>query len=161
MAVTPLAVLAWLEASAPAVAMREWRWLYPGVEIVHIAGIVLLVGAVALFDLRVLGGRRGPAAARLAAELLPWSWVGLALVVPSGLLLFSAQATEWVANPAMPLKLALLGLAAVNAWLFHRRALPALSTDRTGAASRARVAAAVSLLLWIGVIGCGRMLAYL
>ena len=49
---------AWLAATAPALAMRSNAWLYPAVEIVHIAGFTLLVGAVAMFDLRVPGCRR-------------------------------------------------------------------------------------------------------
>ncbi|MBP2671750.1 MAG: hypothetical protein H6Q85_1816, partial [candidate division NC10 bacterium] len=40
--------LIWLETTAVATAMRQWLWLYPVVEIVHILGFVVLVGAAAL-----------------------------------------------------------------------------------------------------------------
>ena len=50
--------LVWLETSAPGVAMRQWLWLYPIVEILHIAGFVVLVGAAVMFDLRLLGMSR-------------------------------------------------------------------------------------------------------
>lgn len=41
------ALLAWLETSALGVAMREWAWLYPIVEIHHILGFVVLVSGMA------------------------------------------------------------------------------------------------------------------
>lgn len=52
------ALLVWIESSGFAQAMREWLWLYPAIEIAHITGIVLLVGAAAMFDLRLLGMSR-------------------------------------------------------------------------------------------------------
>lgn len=152
------AFLAWIETTAPARAMREALWLYPGVEIVHILGFVLLVGGVAMFDLRLLGAVRGVGVASLAQSLLPWSWVGLAVAVPSGLLMFAAHATELAANPAFQIKLVLLLVAGLNAWLFHRRLMPRAPLESTPSA---RLAAAVSLLTWVGVIACGRLLAYL
>ena len=51
-------IWSWLESSGIAVAMREWTWLYPIVEIAHIIGFVVLVGAAFLFDLRLLGVSR-------------------------------------------------------------------------------------------------------
>lgn len=50
--------LGWLEATPLALAMRSSLWLYPIVEIFHIVGFTILVGAVALFDLRLLGSCR-------------------------------------------------------------------------------------------------------
>lgn len=156
------ALWVWLETTALAAAMREWLWLYPIVEIVHIAGFVLLVGTVALFDLRVLGAARGPAVDALARFMLPWAWVGLAVAAPSGLLMFSAHATEMIENPAFQLKLALLAAAGLNAWLFHRGVFRTVyAWASTTPPLRARFSAAASLGLWLGVIACGRLLAYL
>jgi hypothetical protein len=153
----------WLETSAAAVAMRQWTWLYPGVEIVHIAGFVILVGAAVMFDLRLLGVSRHLPVADLARHLLPWSWAGLALVAPSGALMFAAHATEMAANPAFRLKLALLAAAGVNAIVFERITLPRAEPWNRGVPTpaAARTAAVVSLACWIGVIACGRLLAYL
>lgn len=157
------ALLVWLETTALAGAMREWLWLYPAVEVAHIVGLVLLVGAAAMFDLRLLGVARGLGVRALARFLLPWSWTGLAVVVPSGLLMFSAHATEVAENPAFQLKLALIAAAGLNAWWLHRGALRHAHTWEHSEATprRARFAAAASLLLWVGVIACGRLLAYL
>lgn len=157
------ALLVWLETTALAGAMRQWLWLYPAVEVVHIVGLVLLVGAATLFDLRLLGMGRALPVRALADYLLPWSWAGLAFVVPSGLMMFSAHATEMADNPAFRLKLVLIAAAALNAWLFHRGAWrQSLAWQHAGVAPpRARVAAVASLVLWVGVIACGRLLAYL
>jgi hypothetical protein len=111
--------LVWLETSALAMAMREWRWLYPVVEIVHIVGFVVLVGAAAMFDLRLLGVSRPLPVAAMARHLLPWARMSLVLVVPSGLMMFAANATEMAENPAFRLKLVLIAAALLNAAVFH------------------------------------------
>ena len=84
--------LVWLETTRAAAAMREWLWLYPAVEIVHILGFVLLVGAAFLFDLRLLGLARHLPVSGMAGHLLRWARRSLLLVVPSGLLMFAAHA---------------------------------------------------------------------
>src|SRR6185436_8839134 len=100
--------------------MRHWLWLYPIVEIVHIVGFVVLVGAAVMFDLRLLGVSRSLSASGMARHHLPWARAALLLVVPSGVLMFMAHATEFATNPAFQLKLTLLALAGINALTFHR-----------------------------------------
>jgi hypothetical protein len=155
--------LIWLETSAYAAAMRQWLWLYPIVEIVHILGFVVLVGAAALFDLRLLGVSRTLPVSALAAHLLPWSRAGLLLVAPSGLSMFVAHATEMATNPAFQLKLVLIAAAGLNAYLFHRGVFLSVAAWDRGLTTpvRARAAGLVSLACWTGVLTCGRLLAYL
>lgn len=148
-----------LAASPLAEGLRGHAWLYPLVETVHILGFVLLVGAVLVFDLRVLGFGAALPLRALARHTLPWSVGSLLLVLPSGLLLFATHAPDFLANRAFLLKLALLAAAGLNALAFH------LGPWRTAPDSgpvpvRARLQAGVSILLWIAVIACGRMLAY-
>ena len=157
---------AWLvaiESSGLAAAMRHWLWLYPIVEILHILGFILLVGAAVMFDLRLLGMSRRIPVSDLARHLLPWSRTGLLLVVPSGLAMFAAHATEWIANPAFWVKLSLIALAGLNAWVFHRGTFRSVLTwnQHASAPAAARLSALASLLLWTGVVSCGRLLAYL
>jgi hypothetical protein len=157
------ALLVWLESTALAAAMRQWLWLYPIVEIVHITGIALLVGSIALFDLRVLGLSPALAVRRLARHLLPWSLAGFGIVAASGALMFTAHATEFWSNPAFAVKLTLIGLAGLNALVFHVGPYARVDDWDTGTAAPApaKTAAALSIALWIGVISCGRLLAYL
>ena len=155
--------LVWLETSGLATAMRQSDWLYPIVEIVHILGFVLLVGSVAMFDLRLLGISPMLPVAGMARHLLRWSIGSLVLVVPSGLLMFAAHATEFIDNPAFRVKLALLTAAAINAIVFHRTTFNSVADWNTDAPipAAARAAAGVSLAVWVGVICCGRLIAYL
>ena len=119
----------------------------------------MLVGAAAMFDLRLLGfGRTLPVQA-LGRHLLPWSWFGLLLIVPSGLLMFSTQ-PELLDNDVFLLKLALIVAAGVNALVFHACPWRGAAGWPAGAPAWARLHAALSLLLWIAVIACGRLLAY-
>jgi predicted membrane protein len=143
--------------------MRQSQWLYPIVEIVHILGFVTLVGSVAMFDLRLLGLSPRLPVAEMARHLLRWSLGSLLLVLPSGLMMFSAHATEFADNTAFRVKMLLLVTAAANAVWFHRTSFRSVADWNTGVSPplASRVAAGVSLAVWIGVIACGRLLAYL
>jgi hypothetical protein len=150
-----------LERLPIADAMRQWLWLYPAVEIVHILGFVLLAGSIAMFDLRLLGFSRTLPVPALARHLLPWTLGALVLIVPSGFLMFTAHAGDFVANPVFLLKMGLLFAAGVNAAAFHvgpYRSVERWERDQTAPAA-ARLHAGASLAIWTGVIACGRLLA--
>ena len=159
---SPTVWLAWLESSGLAHAMRQWLWLYPAVEIAHIAGIALLVGAAAMFDLRLLGLSRGVPVAALARHLLPWARAGLGLMALTGALMFTAHATEFGASPVFRIKLALIAAGCLNAAIFHRWPFRAVTgwDVATATPPAAKAAAVASLVLWTSTIACGRLLAY-
>jgi hypothetical protein len=128
--------------------------VYPALEVVHITGIALLVGSLVLLELRVWGSARAlpvPALARLALTV---SMSGFGLAVFSGALMFSSQAAELIANRAFVIKMGVLTLAGANAGLFHAR------DGLTKLDGIARAQTALSLGLWLGVIICGRWIAY-
>jgi hypothetical protein len=151
-----------IEMSALGVAMRKSLWLYPTVETVHIVGLALLFGSIAVLDLRLLGLGRAISVKRLAAHVLPWSAVGFVLVVPSGLAMFTAHASDFIGNSTFVLKICLIMAAGVNAAVFHAATFRnADAWDVEGAPpAAARLAGALSLAIWISVIACGRFLAY-
>jgi len=152
-----------LEGIAIAKAMRENLWLYPSVEIVHIVGFTILVGAVVMFDLRVLGLSRGVPVRALSRHLLPWSLAALLVIVPSGLAMFSAHAGDFLNNRAFQLKMALLVAAGLNAAYFHTGPYQTVKEWDVDAPAplAARVSVALSILIWLSIIACGRLLAYL
>jgi hypothetical protein len=156
---TPLGAV---EASAFGQAMRQWLWLYPAVETAHIAGIGLLFGSIAVLDLRLIGVSRTLSVRRLAAHVLPWTAASFALIVPSGLAMFAAHATEFISSPVFALKMSLILAAGVNAGVFHTGIFRSAASWDSGAASpaAARAAGSISLLIWLSVIACGRLLAY-
>jgi len=152
-----------IEGLPLAKAMREWLWLYPIVEIAHISGFAILVGSVVMFDLRVLGVAKQIPMRALSRFLLPWSWAALLLVIPSGMMMFSAHAADFLGNPAFKLKMALLVAALLNTAFFHTGPYQGVANwDRDATAPvAARLSAALSIVIWFSVISCGRLLAYL
>lgn len=143
-------------------AMRSELWLYPIVEVVHIIGFVVLVGSVVMFDLRLLGLSKGLPVAALARHLLTWGVAALLLIVPAGLMMFSAHPHDFASNGVFILKLCLIGIAGLNAALFHVgvfRSVDRWNTDIT-APGIAKIQAIFSIMLWVSVVFCGRLLAY-
>lgn len=146
----------WLASSPWANFMNGPEWAFPAVESVHIMGFALSIGTIAVVDLRLLGLalQRLPADA-LAADLRHLTHLGLAVMLITGPLMFSADAVSWHANPAFEFKMACLALALAFHFTLHRRA------TRAGTpALLARVAGATSLGLWCAVVGGGRMIAF-
>ena len=113
------ALVAALEQGSIASAMRDSLWLFPLVETVHIMGFSILVGAVVMFDLRILGISKRISVRLMARHLLPWSMAALLLIVPTGTLMFASEALDLVGNRAFVIKMLLLMLAGVNAAAFH------------------------------------------
>jgi hypothetical protein len=143
-------------------ALRDLPWLYPAIGIVHLCGMAILVGSVVMFDLRVLGLAKHISARALSRFLLPWSWAALLLVVPTGMTMFTAHAQDFLNNPAFKWKMALLVAALMNTAYFHTgpfQGVAAWDHDAT-APIDARLSAALSIAIWLGVISCGRVLSY-
>jgi hypothetical protein len=155
--------LGWLGSSALSHWMRGNLWAYPMVEVVHIFGFTLLVGTVVAFDLRLLGASRNSLAVQpLARHLLPWSVAALLLIVPAGVMMFSAHPHDFYENNVFRLKLALIAAAGLNALVFHLGVYRRVAQWDQGrpAPALAKVHAVVSMLIWLAVICCGRLLAY-
>jgi len=150
-----------LEQSSVGAAVRTSTWMYPGAEVGHLLGLGVLIGTAVAFDLRLLGVARRLPVDALAAFLLPCARAGFALAAVTGALLFAANATT-LTNGVFAAKLAAIGLAALNASLFHRATVQDVAHWNTDAATPvpARLAAVVSLLCWTTAVVCGRLLAY-
>lgn len=154
--------LQWLQNSSWAVGVRQSLWLYPAIEIIHITGIVLVAGGAIFFDLRLLGMSKKIAVTDMARHLLTWSKRGLILAVPSGILLFITNAETLGYDPTFHTKLILLALAGINAWIFHAFIFRSEVQFNPGSGwyKSGKANALCSILLWIAVIACGRLLAY-
>lgn len=151
-----------IQETAFGTAVRESLWLYPAFEIGHLFGIVLLVGAIAMTDVRLIGASRQLPVTLTARHLLPWVWIGFALAVTTGLALFSGFATDYWPNTAFRIKLILIAVAGINAALFHYRVYSGVASWNENSASpfAARVFAVVSIALWFSIIAAGRLIAY-
>ncbi len=123
--------------------------MQPVIESIHLVGVALLVGTIALVDLRLLGlGLRHLKPVSVAATLAPWTWAGALTVLITGPLLFWMDSTRYLKNPAFLLKMVLLGAAVVTHFTIHR-----------SHAGREKLAAVVSLVLWSCVVLAGRAIA--
>jgi hypothetical protein len=145
-----------------AAALRGVPWLYPTVETVHIACIALLFGSIAVVDLRLLGVSRGLPVKALARHALPFTVLAFLGAALSGSLLFLAHAADLINNRMFIYKLGLITLAGVNAAIFHTGPYAKAAQWDVGQATpgSAKLCAALSLLLWLAVIACGRWIAY-
>jgi hypothetical protein len=152
----------WLYETPFATAVRESDWAFSMVETVHVLGLALMVGTVAVVDFRLLGlvFRRQPAS-QVMAQVLPLTWAGFVVMAASGLVLFVASAEKllhWVFGA----KVALLIVAGLNPLIFHSVVHRGISGWDEGGASpvQAKAAALLSLLLWSAIIVLGRLVAY-
>jgi hypothetical protein len=157
------AIFVALEQSGFAAAIRQSIWIYPFANVGHIVFLTIFAGAIAIMDLRLIGGlaATGPAVligrARTAAAL---AFCGLAF---TGFLLFSAEASHVVVNPVFLIKLALIGAGLANVAIYQfaiRRTVETIPPNAPMPAV-ARRAGYISLLIWILVAACGRTIAYL
>jgi hypothetical protein len=152
----------WLYDLPTSTALRESDVVFPVIETFHVLAITLIAGTVVTVDLRMCGLIfRGESLSRIVRTLLPYTWYGFAVMVITGLPLFAAEAAKLYGNPAFRVKMLLLGLAGLNALLFHKAAFRGIDdSDRRGATSLpARIFASVSILLWSGIIVSGRLIA--
>lgn len=157
------AVLAALEASAPAVAIRNSVALFPLIESLHVVGLTLVFGTIAVLDLRLLGlASTRRAFTAVASDVLPWTWVAFAITVVTGVLMFATNATTYYPNAYFRAKIALLALSGVNMMLFELTARRTVGEwDREPSAPRAgRIVAAVSLTVWVSIIVLGRWVGF-
>jgi hypothetical protein len=155
--------LAALQALPPVAALRASRWGYALVNACHIAGVALLFGAIVPLDLRLMGWRRSLPIRTLAGILVPVAAAGLILAIGAGALLFSIRATEYAATTLFQVKMALIACALGNALLLRRarqwEAASAVADEWPP--PRLRIAGGLSIALWLAVIVCGRLLAFL
>lgn len=130
-------------------------YAYPLLEAAHIAGIALLLGNLALLELRVWGAAHELPLPALARWTLTLALSGFGIVAASGLLMFASQPQEMLANRAFVIKMSLIALAGCNAAWFHARG----GVARPDATARALTA--LSSGLWIAAIISGRWIGYL
>ena len=134
--------------------IARWEWVFPVIESLHICGFTLLVGAVAILDLRLLGLRlRQQPISQVARALAPWIWAGIIAQLVTGPYLFSGDPFEYVQIAAFRVKMALF-LAAL---VFHFTVIRAATApSRDSAPLGWRIPAALaSLGLWVGVMLAG------
>jgi hypothetical protein len=156
------AIFVALEQSGFAAAIRRSPWIYPAANIGHIVALVFFAGAVAVMDVRLLGGFAATAAGPLLARARWFAIAALAGMALTGFVLFSAEASHLVLNPVFRLKLVLIGAGLLNVALYEFIAKSDVETLPAGAgmSAQARLTGILSLVIWVAVAACGRSIAY-
>ena len=153
----------WLYGSTLGTSIRESTYLFPIIETVHVLGITLVVGTIAIVDLRLLGiVFRREKFSEVVGQVLPLTWSGFAIMFASGFLIFTSEAVDAYRNPAFRIKLVLLLFAGLNPLIFHSTIYRSVAAwdDARVAPRQARATAILSLTLWSAIIIAGRAIAY-
>lgn len=150
--------LEWLEYSAIGEVVRQ---VYPWIEVIHILGFSVLFGSITIFDLRLLGYCCHLSIADAVRYFLRLAQISFLVVTVSGFLLFAAQPTVLVTNIAFRFKLSLLVIAGLNAAVFHWYFSPYFKRwPKTKQVNIFAAIAILSLIIWTGIMICGRLIAY-
>ena len=156
-------ILEWLQGTGFATRIRDSLILFPLLEAVHVIGLALVFGTIAIIDLRLLGlASTARSFQRMASDIMSWTWGAFALTALTGVLMFVTNATVYFHNVYFRAKIGLLVLAAINVLVFELTARRTIREwDRAPAAPRAgRAVAALSLVIWVAVIFTGRMIGF-
>lgn len=136
-------------------------WLWPLLATLHFFGMALLIGCVGIRDLRMLGLARGLPVGPMG-RLVPWGLLGFVVTLITGIGFYAASPEQYQ-TLAFAAKIAWILVAGANVIWFYATGL-ARTVDAVGAGQdaplKARLSAAASLFLWIGVMFWGRMLAF-
>jgi hypothetical protein len=153
----------WLKNTPVSWSITHYRWIWATCEVLHFVGMSWLFGCIGLVDLRLLGIWKKPAVAEIN-PLIPWGVGGFVLNVVTGAVFFIGEPLQYVGNPAFWFKMLFVALAAWNVALYYFSGIAGrveVLDAEDDAPLGAKVIAASSLVLWIGVMFFGRMLPYL
>jgi hypothetical protein len=152
-----------LQDTSIASAIREGDSLFPWIECVHVLALTLVIGSIAMVDLRLLGLRsRNRGVLETTSEVLPITWTAFAFALISGGMMFASNAVAYAHNAFFQAKMALVVFAGLNMLGYHFVVGKNAAAWQTGASTplTARVVGATSLALWIAIAACGRWIGF-
>ena len=160
----------WMRWPSVETFLVNYTWAWPLCEILHFVGLILLFGAVGTFDLRMLGVGKGLPLS-LLNRLVPWGIFGFGLCVITGLIFVTGIESNIGTHPYIVLKtnawlqwkLILIALAGLNLLAFHltgmQKKIETLA-PYDEAPRLAKVMCGLSLVIWLGVVYCGRLIPW-
>ena len=157
------ALLETLQSLSWAVFIHKTPWAFTTIQVAHFFAVSLVLGTIAIVDLRLLGvaAIKRPFA-ELSRQLLPFTWAAFVLAVATGSLLFISQATDYFVNPVFWFKMSLIVLAGINMMIFEFitvRDVQKWNLDPTPP-PRARLAGGISIACWVLVVILGRVISF-
>ncbi|HZF46508.1 MAG TPA: DUF6644 family protein [Sphingomonadaceae bacterium] len=153
-----------LEQSGLGTTIASNEWMFPTIETIHVFALVTVIGAIAIMDLRLLGlTSKNRSVKAVERDTVPVTWIGFAVALITGLLLFVSKATTYMANPYFLWKMGLMAVAGVNMAIFHR--ILSQGIDEWGKPggsipAAAKLSGALSLGIWLIIPVCGRVIGF-
>ena len=157
---------AWLDALTSlslSQFIRESSWAFPAIESIHVLAIVLVVGTIAIVDLRLIGiASNNCAVTQISRDTLKWTWGAFILAVITGSLMAIAKIDSYVVVPSFWLKFAFMFAAAINMLIFELVTFRSVRQwdANCGVPRAAKIAGTLSLVLWTLVVIFGRWIGY-
>src|SRR5262245_46625242 len=143
--------------------IRSNELAFPWLESVHVLAITLVLGSIAVADLRLLGlaSVKRPVS-QLLHEVLPITWLAFGVALATGLLMFTSNAVEYAHNRPFQLKMLMLVLAGLNMLVFQLVTFRGVGAwdEKRRTPPAARLAGAASLACWIAVVAFGRWIGF-
>jgi hypothetical protein len=153
----------WLYDTSLAEAIRANELLFPWLESVHVLAITLVLGSIAVVDLRLLGlASRNRPVTKLIHEVLPVTWCAFAMAVITGGTLFTSNAVAYAKNFPFQMKMLLLLLAGLNMLAFHFVTYRGIAAWDEAARTpfAARFAGGFSIAVWLSIVAFGRWIGF-
>ncbi len=153
----------WLYATPLASTIRANELLFPWLESIHVLAITLVLGSIAVVDLRLLGiASKGRPVSKLIHEVLPVTWVAFAVAVATGGTLFASNALEYSHNFPFRMKMLLMLLAGINMLVFHVVTYRGVGKwdEAVRTPPAARFAGGFSIAVWLGIVAFGRWIGF-
>jgi uncharacterized membrane protein len=157
------AFLQTLQSSSWAVFIHKKAWAFTTLEVIHVFAVSLVIGTIAIVDLRLLGvaSTKRPVA-ELSRQVLPLTWAAFVLAVIAGSLLFISRATDYFVDPVFWIKMSLIAVAGINMMIFEFitvRDVQKWNLNPTPP-PRARLAGGISIACWVLVVVFGRLIEF-
>jgi hypothetical protein len=125
--------------------------------------IAVFGGLILLTDLRLLNvAMKSIPASVVVAKTRPWKHAGLTIMLLLGIHLGGAKFLDYYDNPYFLIKMTLLVCVFIHAMVFRKSVYrnPKALDSPAGPPSAAKLAATLSLVIWVSILSCGRMIAY-
>jgi hypothetical protein len=158
----PPEIVQWFQDTSLGTAIRQSALVFPVILSLHLTGMGLFGGMILMTDLRLLGiALTKHPVSDIVNGLRPWKRLGLTLTATCGILLLWSKAAIYYPNPYLRIKLILFVLIIIHSLVFRGlyRNITDLEHSRI-VPGRAKLAAALSIILWISVLTAGRWIGY-
>jgi hypothetical protein len=152
-----------IQNSAFGIFIGESPWAFPTFETIHVFALVTVFGTIAVMDMRMIGlASKSRPLTEVSNDTLRLTWIAFVVAAITGSLLFTGKATYYMVNPWFISKMILMAVAGLNMLVFHFVVWKDVKNFDTATTipRNVRIAGAFSLLLWITIICCGRMIGF-